>query len=266
MRVLILGTGYLGSHAALHLKELGHHVTGTTRSPEKAAHILKSCDDYLLWNQDTDPHFLNGYDLLIFSAAPDQNASYEEAYLQNSLRIKTAAEKSPTLKHIIYSSSTSVYGDQGGALVNEDTPLKPMNDSARILCETEEVLRSIQNCNVCIFRLGELIGPDRSLVERLDRMRGRSFPGNGENITNFSPLEDVLQAIPFAIEQHLNGTYNIVNDQHVKRKDLYLEITKQHGWPVPTWDNTRLSHHGGNRIVSNSKIKALGFHFQDEER
>lgn len=263
MRILILGTGYLGSHAALHLKKLGHHVTGTTRSSDKAVHILKTCDDYLLWNQDTSPHFLNGYDLLIFSAAPDQNAQYEEAYLQNSLRIKAAAEASPTLKQIIYTGSTSVYGDQGGAVVTEKTPLKPMNDSARILCDTEEVLRSIQGCHVCIFRLGELIGPGRSLVDRLDQMRGRSFPGTGESITNFSPLEDVTQALSFAIDHQLNGTFNIVNDVHVTRKDLYLEIAQKQGWPAPTWDSTKPSHHGGNRVVSNEKIKNLGFKFSN---
>lgn len=261
MRALILGTGYLGSHVAHHLKKLGYHVTGTTRSSEKAAHVLKSCDDYLLWNQDTPPHFLNGYELLIFSAAPDQNAQYEETYLQNSLRIKTAAEASPTLKLIIYTGSTSVYGDHNGELVTEETPLKPMNDSARILCDTEEVLRSIQNANVCIFRLGELIGPGRSLVERLDKMRGRSFPGSGDGTTNFSPLEDVIAAISFAIDHGLNGTFNIVNDEHVKRKDLYLKIANQQGWPAPSWDSTRASHHGGNRLVSNDKIKALGFQF-----
>lgn len=258
MRILILGTGYLGSHAALRFKALGHHVTGTTRSEEKVSHVLKSCDDYLLWNAETPSHFLNGYELLLFCAAPDQNARYEDTYLKNSLRIKTAAEASPTLRQIIYTGSTSVYGDRQGEQVTEETPLKPANPSASILCETEEVLRSIQNCAVCIFRLGELIGPGRGLVERLDKMRGRSFPGSGDSITNFSPLGDVVNGIVFATEHSLNGTFNLVNDLHVKRKELYRQISEQQGWPLPVWDSTQPSLHGGNRIVSNQKIKELG--------
>jgi nucleoside-diphosphate-sugar epimerase len=263
MKVLILGTGYLGSHAAQRFKELGYHVTGTTRSKEKVSHVLKSCNDYLLWNQETPSEFLNGFEILLFSAAPDQTTPYDDVYLKNSLRIKKAAEASPTLKQIIYTGSTSVYGDHQGALVTEETALKPANDSQRILCETEEVLRSIKSCSVCIFRLGELIGPGRNLVERLDKMRGRSFPGTGDSITNFSPLEDVINAIVFAVEHSLNGTFNLVNDLHIKRKELYRQIADQQGWPVPTWDSTLSSPHGGNRIVNSDKIKALGLNLNN---
>ncbi len=79
---------------------------------------------YYPWNQNTPDNFLDEFDYLLFSAGADSPHSYEETYLRNSQKIAHAAMQSTQLKQIVYTSSCAVYGDHGGAFVNEESELK----------------------------------------------------------------------------------------------------------------------------------------------
>lgn len=250
MKILVLGSGYVGRALCIAFKSEGHHVTATTRSKEKATALLQVADDVLLWNEKTPSNFLDPFDCLIFCAAADSPSSYKTTYLDNSQKIFEAAETAPHLKQILYTSSTSVYGDHQGKVVTEKSPLLGNTPQAKILIETEENLLSIPRIPVCILRLGEIIGPGRSLKERLMKQGSAPFPGNGTNPVNLSPLEDIVDAVLCALKKELSGIYNCVSDIHITRKELLCQIAREHNLPKPTWDPNFPSFHGGNRIVS----------------
>lgn len=261
MNILIIGLGYVGKAFALRLKKQGHHVTGTTRHPDKAAHLQPYVDQVLIWNDKTPKTFLDGFDVVLLSAAPDSTSNYEETYLKNAEKIAQAAAFSSTTQQILYTSSTSIYGDCNGAQVTEETSPAPKNRQGEILLATETaLLQSSVPC--CILRLGEIIGPGRELSERLAKMQGTPLPGTGENRVNLSPLEDIVNALLFAMENRLSGIYNVVADFHPTRKELYLEIAKKKGLKDPVWDPALPSLHGGNRIVSSQKLLDAHFAFE----
>lgn len=255
MKILVLGAGYVGLSIALAFKSLGHHITATARSEEKAKNLLEQVDDVLLWNEDTSPEFLDPFDCLIFTAAADSPSHYLAAYLENAQKIAHAAKTAPHLQQILYTSTTSVYGDHEGRVVTETSPLLGSSPQAKILIETEKTLLSIPSVKVCIFRLGEIIGPGRTLLERLIRQGSTPFPGTGENPVNLSPLNEIVKAAQFAVKNELSGIYNCVSDMHPTRKTLLTQIAQDNDLPEPTWDPTRPSFHGGNRIVSGEKLK-----------
>ncbi len=255
MRILILGPGYVGSELAKTLKAPGHPVAATARTQEKAEALTSIVDQVLPWNEATPANFLDPYECLIFTAAATSYTpeNYVETYLKNSQKIAQAATTALNLKQIIYTSSTSVYGPGNGETVTEESPLK----GPQVLIDTEKTLLAIPKKAVCILRLGEIIGPGRTLEDRLKKQGEKPFPGTGDKPVNLSPLEQSISAVQKAIDLKLAGIYNAVSDLHLPRKAVYKAIAKDLNLPEPTWDPSLPTHHSGNRIVSGDKLNNL---------
>ncbi len=253
MKICIVGCGYVGSRQARYWREREHSITAATRSPHRF-NELKTFTDHVILLSDSFANAVKGQDAILITVAPGPKDDHSHTYLHTAREIIKSASPHQT---ILYTSSTSVYGDQGGNIVDEMTPLNPLNDKARILIETEKEL--LKHPKSCIFRLGEILGPGREMKEKLQRFQGRELPGTGENPVNIIHIDDILKALDFALANHLSGIYNLCNDEHSPRKKLYAEICEKEGIPLPAWNPVLSSHHGGNRIVSNQKLKNAGF-------
>lgn len=249
MRAVIIGCGYVGSAVAKAWRSQGHHVAVTTRSVSKEEPLKEIADEVIVgvdWAR-----IVKNRDVILLCVAPNQGGSYEDTYLKTARELIKHAGNIP----IIYTSSTSVYGDANGKEVTEASPLFPMNESAQILAKTESEL--LKSPHSCILRLGEIIGPGRSPIERLSRLQGQSLPGTGENPVNVSPLELIVETIDFAAKNNLKGIYNVCASFHPTRKDWYKKLCKEANIPEPNWDPSRNSVHGGNRIVVSKKLEDL---------
>lgn len=260
MNILILGSGYLGLAAGAYLRKKGHTVTGTTRSKEKMALIEEQLGRAILLTKENLPQAFHGQDIVLFTAAADNAQLYKETYLDNAHAIVDAFRNNPSLKQVIYTSSTSVYGEHQGKEVTEDTPPNPLTPQSQILIDTENALRELPQS--CIFRMGELVGQGRTIEDRLIKSNGAVMAGSGESITNFSPLSDVIKAIDFAIEKPLFGLFNLCSTLHAERKELYTELSKAKGLPKVKWDKGTSTMHGGNKTVISNRIIESGFTFE----
>lgn len=264
MKIGVLGCGYVGQAVALFLKQNGYIVSVTTRRPERMEQLKSVAHDVILINQPNDlSQFLKPLEVLLVSVAPDSFNDYRSTYLELAESVMQKLPHAPHLHQIIYTSSTSVYGEYGGAWVDEDSLVNPLNNNGQILLETENCFLSAseKDINSCIFRLGEIYGPGRLIEDRLKRSYQRKFPGDGSQYTNLIHIEDIVQAVNFAINRKLNGVYNLCNDFHKSRKDFYESLCQQHNIPSIEWDDQIASPHGGNKRVSNQKMKDLGFTF-----
>lgn len=238
MRVAIIGCGYLGKAAA---KAWSHHdLTLFTRS-EARLKELSPFGRVVFSIKEA----LQGQRAVLLSVAPDSPDKYAETYLGCA---RAVLEHS--VPQIIYTSSSSVYGDHGGAIVDEESPLKPTSEREKILVETEKLLQTA-SCKVCIFRLGEIIGPGRQI---LDRLRS-PMPGTGESLCNLSPIEEIVTALNYALEEGWEGIFNICNDLHIPRRELYEQLHQKAGLPPLIWDRTKTAPHVGNKVMSNNKFK-----------
>jgi nucleoside-diphosphate-sugar epimerase len=199
------------------------------------------------------PSPLPAFDAYIFTAAPSEGDSYQDTYLENSKKLAGLKQG-----YIIYTSSTSVYGDHQGKTVDETSPLKPINARTEILVETEQVLLN-SPLDVAILRLGEIVGPGRELERKL----GKTLPAKGDSIANLSPLQLIESTVLFFLKHRICGIYNVVSDQHMTRKDLYEALAKKMNRLPPIWDEGAPSHHGGNRLVSGEKLKNVAMRLRD---
>jgi nucleoside-diphosphate-sugar epimerase len=128
-RVLIAGCGYLGSALAARLARAGNEVVGIRRNPTSAglfrsvAMDLAAAAELTTWLSGE-----TGFDAVVctVAAVARDEHSYRSAYvealksLQAGLR---ATHKIPPL--FVFTSSTSVYHQDGGEWVDEETPTRP---------------------------------------------------------------------------------------------------------------------------------------------
>jgi len=265
MKIGILGCGYVGKAAAQHfMQKEGVEVVVTTRQPERVTELQSISTKVCLIQHPKDyREFLHDLNVLFITVAPDSMADYQETYLGTAIIITELLPHSPRLQQIIYTSSTSVYGEHQGNWVSEVTPCTPLNANSQILLETENQLLTnwTANLNICIFRLGEIIGPNRSIVERLKNSPNKVYAGDGSQYSNLVQLTDIIQACELAIDHQLSGIYNLCNDFHLTRKVLYEQICQKFDLPPIQWDKNLKSMHGGNKRISSEKIKKMNFCF-----
>ena len=118
-------------------------------------------------------------DALLISVAPDSSSDYTSTYLQTAQLIAKEAPKISSLKHILYTSSLSVYGDHQGNWVIKHSPA-PANENAKILLETEKTLLNCSTNNLKVCVNGEIYGPGREIENRLKRMIHSPFQAQGD--------------------------------------------------------------------------------------
>jgi len=130
MRVLIIGCGYTGKALARRLADGGTPVTGTVRDPAgtaavEAAGAMPSRLDLEAALATADGRkaltaLCAAHDGIVFTAGPLRRGGGFVDFLPPFLDVLKAAGTRPPA--FVYISSTGVYGDRGGAWVDETTP------------------------------------------------------------------------------------------------------------------------------------------------
>jgi nucleoside-diphosphate-sugar epimerase len=143
MRVLIVGCGYVGVPLGAELVRLGHEVFGLRRNPA-AENELKAAGIQPLIGDVTKPETLaklpRDFDWVVNCVAAGGDAeNYRQIYLEGAKNLIEWLAPNPP-KKFVYTSSTSVYGQNDGSQVKESSPTEPLAETSKILVETEKVL------------------------------------------------------------------------------------------------------------------------------
>lgn len=263
--IALIGSGYIGGALLCYWKRACRYkLIATTTSRDKlpilqqkahAAHLVHGSDIQTL------KAVLSEVDFVVVSVAPGKNATYEETYLQTAKNICKSISTASQLKHLIYLSSTSVYGDKDGAWVSEESPLSAQNENARTLIATESHYLEKGPTHTSILRLGGIYGPGRSHEERTRKLAGHIRAGNGDAYCNWVHQEDVVRSIDWVFTHSLTGIYNVCSTDHPRRQHLYDKFCKKLQLPPVQWDPDQVTTHSGNRRVSNAKLRDTGFEF-----
>ena len=266
LRAAILGCGYVGQAVATLWRQQGLTVTATTTRPERLEALRRVADRALVVRGDDGAavaNLLAGQQVLLICVGAGRQANYEATYLNTAKTVVNALAQAPDLQQIIFTSTYSVYGNYGGAWAREDSPAQPATDNGKMMLETEQVLLSAATAQrrVCVFRLGGIYGPGRELAKIYGRSAGTTRPGTGEEASNWIHLEDIVGAIDWAQSHHLNGLYNLVQDEIPTVRDLIDRVCQAHHLAPVQWDPTQPSARPYNVRVSNQKLKAAGYTF-----
>ena len=267
MNLIIIGCGYVGYAVADYLYYNQKNtcvVTATTTTPEKIPRLQKVAQKAIILNgEDIEglKSALQNQDTVLLSIARKGASTYQETYLQTANNLIKAIKDNTTVKQIIYTSSCSVYGDRGGSLVDEETPVQPSSESGKALRETEQILLSgsSEKMNVCVLRLGGIYGPNRELLKIYSRIAGKTLSGNGKEPANWIHLDDIVRGIDFARQHRLQGIYNLVDDAKFTRFEIIEQVCEKHNLEKVKWDLSSKSSRSYNAEVSNQKLKEVGY-------
>ena len=178
------------------------------------------------------------YHLAAFVTTPFANAdphTYEQVNHWGTAELSYALEASATVKRVVYTSSTSVYGSHKKP-VQEDVEPNPRTFYGISKMRGEEHIRRLSgNKETYILRLGNVYGYNRSL--RFDAVINRfmfdahftgriSIHGNGQQHRAFIPIELVGKVLAELTTAEVpGGTYNVV-DQNRSILDL-VDVLKE---------------------------------------
>ena len=267
----VIGCGYVGTSAALHLKYQGLHITGTTKSRSKLISLSDTVAEPLIVNladPDTRFDFLEKQNGLLISVAPSRDGdSYDEVFSSGIKTLASALQRRQSTHplHITYISTAGVYGDHQGSPVDEETDLDREHAINALLAQAEETLMGIErpDTTICILRLGGIYGPGRDMAGAIKSAAGESVKKNGNHVCSWTNIVDVAEGIAFAYDRKLEGIFNLVDDMQLTRRELSNVLCDADGLPPVLWMNHDLP---GQRIsnarVSNQKIKSAGFRFK----
>jgi nucleoside-diphosphate-sugar epimerase len=253
--ISILGCGWLGLPLGLYLVKKGYKVKGSTTAPDKLKLIKeKDIEPYLIVlnpeiHGEHFDEFLN-CDALVIDFPPERREDIVD-YHRDQIESLISAIRSGTVKHVIFTSSTSVYPDANGEAFEDPEP-KPTKSSGKALLKAENLLRECHKFETTIIRFGGLIG--------YDRMPGRFLAGKknlagGDAPVNLIHRDDCIQIIYKIIRNNIWGeTFNACADCHPTRNQYYTQQAELIGLTPPTFNESDSCNY---KIVSNKKLKKL---------
>jgi nucleoside-diphosphate-sugar epimerase len=264
-RLFCFGLGFSADALARRLAEKEWQIAGTARDPAKVERLKD-----------------RGYEMACFAGEPGNNelAQLLRGTTHLLLSIPPRGEGDPVLRHyrdalasltslkwIGYLSSVGVYGDQGGAWVDETTPVAPNSarTEARVAAEAAwlDFGKEI-GCKVQVFRLAGIYGPGRSAFDKLADGTARRIvkPGQVFNRIHVADIASVLEAS--MARPRAGAIYNVADDEPAPPDEVVAYAAELLGVappPAVRFEEADLSpmarsFYAGSRRISNALIKS----------
>jgi nucleoside-diphosphate-sugar epimerase len=255
-RVLIAGCGYVGEAAGNCFNEAGWEVQGWTASAESAAKL--SNRPYPVQAVDIAIGTAAGnFDVVIqcVSSRGGEVEQYRRIYFDGARNLLRAFPDAI----LLFTSSTSVYAQTDGSVVDENSRAEPRHATGKILRETEDL---VLVAGGIVLRLGGIHGPHRSFF--LTRFLEGSGSANGGRFVNLVHRDDVVSALLFLAERrhrYHGEVFNVVGDQPITTDKAYEWLGSRLKRSIPMAVGARRPGKRGesNKRVSNRKLRALGW-------
>lgn len=255
------GHGYSARAITARLDRDDWAITGTVRTQESADAITALGVTPLVVPRDDIAEALHAATHLLVSAAPDVAG---DPMLRDYHDVIAAA---PSLKWVGYLSTTGVYGDHGGAWVDEATPLTPATKrgQARVEAEAKWSAFCTQNdFSLAIFRLAGIYGPGRGPFAKLLAGTARRII-KADQVFSRIHVDDIAQAVASALNRpDSSGVYNICDNDPAPPQDVLGHAAELLGLPLPAEEDFETaemspmarSFYAESKKVRNDKMKA----------
>ena len=262
--LMIFGLGYSGLRLARQCRTAGWRVSGTVRSAEKAAGLAAEGLGAMRFEAGIflPEAALAGVTHVLDTTVPGPEGS--DALPE--VRRLFARGMRPRWAGVL--SSTAVYGDAGGAWVDEDTPPRPATSQgqARLAAEAAWTAWGAETgVPVMVFRLPGLYGPGRSAVEQVLSGKARRIHRAGHR-TSRVHVDDVVAALRLVLDLRdpRSRIFNLADDEPAPTAETVDFACALIGVPPPpleSWEALPPDDPGRrffreSRLVSNARAKA----------
>lgn len=264
--ILIVGCGDIGLRVAKIWKNSSKSIFALVRS-ESSINSLHQQHIHTCQADLDEPASLGNLpskQALLYYFAPPPATGQQDTRMTHFLE-RLDTQHLPA--HLIYISTSGVYGDQAGKLINEQTPANPQVDRAKRRYHAEQQLQlwgQKNNVPITILRVGGIYGPGRLPLQRLKD----HTPMLLENLaphTNRIHADDLAQVCIAAATKNTAGEiYNISDGTNSNMTEYFNTIADFCGLdrpPLVDWDQAEktisqgmLSYLKESRKMDNSKM------------
>jgi UDP-glucose 4-epimerase len=254
------GLGFIGSHLTERLLE-DNKVTvidnGITGRIENIEHLLDHRNLTLIKGSIVDLNLTDifqGKDYVYHLAAiPSVPRSVKDPFSSNEANVTGTlnvliAAKDAGIKKVIFSSSSSVYGDTPTLPKREDMPVNPMSPYAITKVTGEmycRVFEEIYGLPIVCLRYFNVFGPRQDpnsqyaavipkFITSIMKNESPVIYGDGEQSRDFTFVKHVVDANILACESDKTGVFNIACGRRIRINDLVNKINKAFGKNVKT--------------------------------
>jgi len=241
--LFIFGMGYTATRLAKHLRDVGWTVHGTGER-----------GDVAFSDEGAVREALNGATHILSSVPPNSTgADPVLTAFGNTLNAAPA-------RWMGYLSSTGVYGDTGGAWVDEGAPLAGRRQGRTAADRAWQTLRE----DVRIFRLPGIYGPERSAFQRVMQGNAHRVDVPGQVFSRIH-VDDIVRGVCASFDRGPAGVYNLADDLPASQNAVVEYACDLLGQPYPPLiarDDPSLSaasvaFYAENRRIANGKAKRL---------
>lgn len=259
------GLGYVGRAVAEALVREGTAVGGTCRTPEKQKTLAAEGWDVTVFDAPgtvpAAPQALTDATHVLVTIPPQKDIG--DAVLHN---FHGALQSAKRIEWLGYISTTGVYGDQGGAWVDETAALTPgfahqqrraEAEAAWMLCLEKEGLP------VHRFRLAGIYGPGRNPLLKIRNGTAHRIDKPGLVFGRIH-IDDVVQVVTASMRKPNPGAvYNVADDCPASPREVVeyaCGLLNVEPPPLTAFEDARLSEQGRsfyltNKRVNNGRIK-----------
>ena len=246
MHILMIGYGKTSQRVAKQLFQQDHQITTVSRSPK---------DDVFAEHLQQDIHQLDlskiqPVDMVYVLLAPSRHSelsgveNYQKTYVDSVQPIVSALKIHP-VQRIIMVSSTRVYGEDEGQVINDDSPIHPKDAQGHLLLKMEQLWQEAYNDQVIIVRPTGIYGTSNARMQKLAETT-KTYP----NIhwSNRIHIDDLARFLAYLIHvEHPEKSYICSNNQPEPLHERILNIQKELGLPELVLESDKES---GKRIFA----------------
>ncbi|MEO6002695.1 MAG: NAD-dependent epimerase/dehydratase family protein [Opitutus sp.] len=273
-QLIVFGCGYVGSVVAAQAQDRGMKVGVLTRNPQKAAALRAQGLEVVVADLASDEwhHSFSGDVDFVLNAVSSGGGGlegYRRSYVAGMQSILRWASTSAHIGTLVYTSSTSVYPQDGGVVVNEVASTQGAGELPRVLLEAENLLRDFVShplsknalARMFILRLAGIYGPDREHL--VEQVRRGTVSGKTENRLNLAHRDDIAAAIWSAFNAGPaieDGIFNVADDGAAAKGEIVNWLAAEIGVPAPVFTGAPVAGRRAitpDRIIDNAKLKAV---------
>jgi nucleoside-diphosphate-sugar epimerase len=201
--------------------------------------------------------------LMVLTPGAFTDERYRKVYVEGLANCLQTIDRS-RLRRIIWVSSTSVFQQDDGELLKEDSIAAPSGFSGQRLLEAEQLLGTAR-VPFTILRCGGIYGPGRERLLRQLRA-GKCSPAQPPRYSNRIHRDDVVGILQFlllcaATDLPLDDLYLAVDAEPALIADVERWFCTQLGIDYSKLVAQDGELRGGNRRCSSERLAALGYRF-----
>lgn len=272
-RLVIFGCGYVGAAVALEAIARGWTVTALTRNAASAIVLREQQIETVVADLADDAwhaQIAGGAEFVLncVSSGGRGVEGYRHSYVDGMRSILAWARRRGPAGTLVYTSSTSVYPQGAGVIVDESalTHTDAGAERAKLLLAAEDELRAAADAvgRWFVLRLAGIYGPGRHHF--IDQVRAGESAGTGEAHLNLIHRDDIVSAIdacfaaPAAVR---NEIFNVVDNAPARKAEITGWLAAQLGVRPPRFTGEPVSERRGltpDRLISNAKLqRTLGW-------